>query len=302
MTGKPEKWMDGSRVREYLSQEVNALIETYKQFEALAPHPKHQGAKHPGEDGRYVESLIRSCLRKFLPRNLDIGSGFILRPAVKTGKDGQERRGEVDRISTQLDILVFDEAHYPVFQRFDDTVIVPPEGVVGIISVKKTLRPSDLKTECEHLLDAAKYCRTLDVHDKPRRGPFLALVGMHHDDFSENNMPNKIFEEISSAYGENPKPYFDEVIGFLGVILRGSAFKTRPKPELSPKSAKFVWHSYDEDKRHLALQFLITGISSVYYDPSRSELRRPGFTGFESGRPHDKTLGHVSVSGIRLSS
>ena len=38
--------------------------------------------------------------------------------------------------STQLDIIVYDSAKYPIFQRFGESVIVPPEGVVGIISVK----------------------------------------------------------------------------------------------------------------------------------------------------------------------
>ena len=298
---EPNRWMDGSHVRGYLAQEVKALIATYRQFETLVPHPARRGASHPGEDGRYVESLVRSCLRKFLPRDLDISSGFILRPAVKTGTDGQERRGERDQTSTQLDVLVFDAAHYPPFQRFDNAVIVPPEGVVGIISVKKTLRPSDVRTECGNLLSAAEYCRTLDANGKARRGPFLALIGMDcPQDLSAKNMPDSIFAKISSAYEQNPEPFFDELVGFVGVIARGSAFKTRPSG--SARAARFVWHTYNEDEEHLALQFLITGISSVYYDPTRSHLRRPGYTAFASGRAHDKTLGNISVSGLRWSS
>lgn len=35
------------------------------------------------------------------------------------------------------EFLIYNSARYPVFQRFGDSVIVPPEGVVGIISVKK---------------------------------------------------------------------------------------------------------------------------------------------------------------------
>lgn len=301
MSAKRKRWMDGSHVRGYLAQEVRALIATYRQFETLVPHPNRRGARHPGEDGRYVESLVRSCLRKFLPRDLEIGSGFILRPAVKTGTDGQERRGEKDQVSTQLDILVFDGAHYPPFQRFDNAVIVPPEGVVGVISVKKTLRPTDVCAECENLLSAAGHCRTLDASGKPRRGPFLALIGMDYPQrLSTDNMPDRIFSEIALAYTKKPKPFFDELVGFVGIITRGSAFKARPTS--AANAAKFVWHTYKKnEEEHLALQFLITGISSVYYDPTRNALRRPGFTAFESGRSHDKQLGTVSISRLRWS-
>lgn len=43
----------------------------------------------------------------------------------------------MDSHSTQLDILIYDSAKYPIFQRFGENVIVPPEGVAGIISVKR---------------------------------------------------------------------------------------------------------------------------------------------------------------------
>ena len=64
-------------------------------------------------------------------------TGFILRPAVKTGTSNKSRKSETDQHSTQLDIIVYDSHHYPIFQRFGDNVIVPPEGVIAIISVKK---------------------------------------------------------------------------------------------------------------------------------------------------------------------
>ena len=77
--------MDGERIQEYWSKEIEALIETYQQFERLLPNSKTSGASHRGEDGRYVEDLISSYLQKFLPSSLEVLTGFILRPAVKTG-------------------------------------------------------------------------------------------------------------------------------------------------------------------------------------------------------------------------
>jgi hypothetical protein len=80
-----KKAMDGSRVREHLGSEVQALVTTYEQFAKLVPHKTTDGAAHRGEDGRYVESLVRTYLRKVLPTSLEVTSGFIMRPAVKTG-------------------------------------------------------------------------------------------------------------------------------------------------------------------------------------------------------------------------
>src|SRR5262245_17489219 len=172
------KNLDGQRVRQYMEQEVRALLETYRQFETLLPSASSQGAAHRGEDGRYIESLVRTYLRRLLPTSLEVATGFILRPAVKTGNNGRERKGEGDTHSTQLDILVHDSVNYPVFQRFADSVIVPPEGVIAIISIKKNLRDKDVVLECQALRQAARLCRVLDASDTPMRGPFLALVGM----------------------------------------------------------------------------------------------------------------------------
>ena len=50
--------MDGKRIREYWSNEMQALLDTYKQFQVLIPAKNRNGADHNGEDGRYVETLI----------------------------------------------------------------------------------------------------------------------------------------------------------------------------------------------------------------------------------------------------
>lgn len=136
MYGEDE--MDGKRIQMYMDREAKSMLEVYQQFQELLPSAEQNAAVHKGEDGRYVESLIRNYLRKFLPVGLEVLTGFILRPAVKTGVNNRSRRVEQDQHSTQLDIIVYDSSHYPIFQRFDrDNVIVPPEGVIAIISVKK---------------------------------------------------------------------------------------------------------------------------------------------------------------------
>ena len=75
--------MDGKRIQEYLSKEAKALLTVYRQFQTLLPADNEDAAYHKGEDGRYIESLISEYLKRYLPKDLEVLTGFILRPAVK---------------------------------------------------------------------------------------------------------------------------------------------------------------------------------------------------------------------------
>ena len=170
--------MDGECIREYWSNEIRALLDTYKQFQVLIPAKDKNGADHNGEDGRYVEILLREYLKRYLPKDLEVLTGFVLRPAVKTGLKNKYRRGQEDVHSTQLDIIVYNSAKYPIYHRFGDSVIVPPEGVIGIISVKKHLHDTDILHELSALKKVSKLCRCENDKKIKIRGPFLALVSM----------------------------------------------------------------------------------------------------------------------------
>ena len=292
--------MDGKRIQDYWSCEVDALVRTYRQFETLIPAPKGEGAGHKGEDGRYVEDLVREYLNRFLPKGLEVLTGFVLRPAVKTGESGKERAGDVDRHSTQLDIIVFDSDNYPIFQRFGNSAIVPPEGVVGIISVKKHLNDGDVKKECEALFDAATLCETLNSNsrDDKVRGPYLALVSVRSNiEKIRTDTLQWIFEQVEAAYATRPDISFDKLVGFIGALDEWSVFKRRPEKKLT--EAEYIGFQHQNGESHLGLQFLLTGILSVFYDESRRNLRRPGYTAFPSQRPHDKRLGAIPCTRLR---
>ena len=287
--------MDGRRIQEYLANEAKALLEVYKQFQTLIPHPTQDGAAHSGEDGRYVESLVKEFLKRFLPQDLEVLTGFILRPAVKTGINNRSRAGCQDEHSSQLDIIVYDSHHYPVFQRFGDSVIVPPEGVVGIISVKKKFYDADFKKEAEALKNAAKLCRYTDEHLTKIRGPYLAMVAMHS--ISKVNPPTQewVFNQISPVYQQEDT--FDETIGLITNLEEWSIFKKRPDGDGT--RAKYIYFQHNPSEEHLGLQFLLTGILSVYYDTTRNTRERPGFTAFPSGRTQNANLGSIDVCSIR---
>ena len=288
--------MDGQRIQAFFQQEALSMLDAYKNFETLIPASNGGGAEHKGEDGRFVENLICSSLIKYLPKELEVLTGFIVRPAVKTGENDRSRKNDNDKHSTQLDIIVYNSAQYPVFLRSNDTVIVPPEGVISVISVKKTLNDDDINHELESLKKASKLCRCNNI-----RAPYFALVSM------DNNINKKkpdtfdwIFDKMKTLYESDDDLSFDDMVGYIGAFKQWSIFKASPSKK-SPKEAKYVMFKHDkESENHLGIQFLLTGILSVYYDKSRSAITRPGFTSFPSNRPQDRELG-VIVSKIPAS-
>lgn len=104
--------MDGKRIQRYWSNEMQAMLDTYRQFQVLIPAKERKGAAHNGEDGRYVETLIREYLKRYIPRDLEVLTGFILRPAVKAGLKNKERNNEKDSHSKQLDIIVLNILYF----------------------------------------------------------------------------------------------------------------------------------------------------------------------------------------------
>lgn len=290
--------MDGKRLQEYWSKEINALIETYQQFERIIPNAETKGAAHKGEDGRYVEDLISEYLSQFLPKSLEVLTGFILRPAVKTGLKSRIRKNETDTHSTQLDVIIYNSAEYPIFQRFGRSVIVPPEGVIGIISIKKHLNDADVKNECEALWEASELCQTKGKNGESLRGPFLGLISAKSKiEKAAVNIEDWIFAKLEELYNTKPRPYFDDLVGYIGALDQWSIFKRRPNGK--PKEAEFIYFDHSDYERHLGLQFLLTGILSVFYDDTRSNINRPGFTAFPSKRDADKQIGKIEISGIR---
>lgn len=325
--------MDGAGIRKYYSNEIESLLNLYQQFSILIPacdtkvngmqenkitSPKgkdenkvSRASSSNAEDGRYVESLIRAYFKKVLPSELDVATGFILRPAVKCGINDKSRKDCTDKHSTQLDILIYDKAHYPTFMRFENNVIVPPECVIAIISVKKTLKKSDLQREIRCLSHAAKLCRSSSeivegciVKKRLRkdkaysvRGPFLAIVAPD----TTIAKPETVFNAITEAYQDVAPLYFDETVGYVGSLHKWSIFKRRPSMPLT-KVAEYVFinnASREDGSFHIGFQLILTGILSVYYDPSRLSIKRPGFTAFEPGLKHDGELGSIDVKGLR---
>ena len=98
------------------------------------------GINHHGEDGNYRELVLRNIIRRFLPNNLSIGTGFV----ISNDEEGAKR-------STQIDILIYDNS-YPLLFQEGDFIITTPRSVKAIIEVKTTI----VNTELNDILEKSK--------------------------------------------------------------------------------------------------------------------------------------------------
>ena len=83
------------------------------------------GNSHWASDEWYKETILKNVIRRFLPSNLSIGTGFII---------NKNTRGDT-QISRQIDIIIYDNT-IPVLFSEGDFVITTHKNVKGIIEIK----------------------------------------------------------------------------------------------------------------------------------------------------------------------
>ena len=121
-----------------MSDSVFPLAEIFKTEFEYQINKLKQYVNHGPSLGRYVEILTLELLRKYFPKIYDFSSGFYY-------SQNPERNL---KSSTQMDIICFDRIHYPLLFDDNETVVVTPKSVKGLIEIKSTLN----KNAVEQLL------------------------------------------------------------------------------------------------------------------------------------------------------
>lgn len=88
------------------------------------------GNAHWGEEGRFKEAVLKNVLRKFLPSNLSVGTGFILKAMGQNDED--------NILSSQLDIIIYDNTKPLLFSE-GDFIITTTSNVRAILEVKSRI-------------------------------------------------------------------------------------------------------------------------------------------------------------------
>ncbi len=76
---------------------------------------------HHGEDGNYREAILRNVIKRFLPNNISIGTGFVV-----------SKKGSNFKRTSQIDIIIYDNT-YPLLFKEGDFIITTPKNVKAII-------------------------------------------------------------------------------------------------------------------------------------------------------------------------
>jgi len=93
--------------------------------------------QHRGESGRRREDDVREFFEALLPGRLAVGTGEII------SVDGQT--------SPQIDLIVYDRLYTPLFDPSPSSIVVPVEGVYGVIEVSSQLDVAKLRGDVEKI-------------------------------------------------------------------------------------------------------------------------------------------------------
>jgi len=137
-----------------------------------------------GDVGRYKEAILRKTISQFLPSNLKIGTGFII------GNSDHEF-GQTGQISTQLDIIIYEDRS-PVVFREGDFVIITESAVRAVIEVKTRVInfSSDPRTDnaLNNIISKINKIRdfTTFIPSPNKRKKFVGVFSFEHDDNFDN--------------------------------------------------------------------------------------------------------------------
>lgn len=106
------------------------------------------GHSNWAEEGRYKESILRNVIKRFIPKSLIIGTGFIVKSSNKEYE-----------CSKQIDIIIFDSSH-PILFNEGDFYIVTPNSVKAIIEVKTNIENQDLTKTIKNINEVGQFLST----------------------------------------------------------------------------------------------------------------------------------------------
>jgi hypothetical protein len=115
---------------------------------------EHIRRRHHGESGRRREDDVREFLEAFLPARLAVGTGEI------AATDGQ--------VSPQVDLIVYDRQETPLLDRSESSIVVPAEGVYGVVEVSSNLDTAKLREDTEKIRAVKRLPKTAYVEGGQR--------------------------------------------------------------------------------------------------------------------------------------
>ena len=207
-----------------------------KEFEASRNRVRYFiGNSHHGEDGRYKEILLMNYLRRVLPSNISVGTGFV--------KNGME-------ITKQIDLIIYDNSIPTLFSE-GDFVIAVAESIYGIIEVKSKIYPDD---KCKKTIEKANNNGVI-IGKEIFNGIFSYESGI--------NISNdrQLASSLKIALKENN--------GFINHISLGPEFFIKYWSEGNPDASDGVSSFSFYKLRNLSFGYFISNLIDTIYSKGR---------------------------------
>ncbi len=202
---------------------------------------------HAGMKGSSAEETLRTFLREYLPRSLDVSSGILVDAEGRT--------------SRQLDVIIFDAAKTPVLHRSGEDRVVPVECAYAVIEVKSKLNAKELDSAFKNMLSVRALNKTAYY---VRGGPILSGVTVYEHEWEiwptnffvfafDSTNPMSLMKKLDKMHLERTLPEWSRIdcicVLDKGVILNYSPDKDTYSALPEPGSRLF----YSETKRSLLL-------------------------------------------------
>lgn len=199
-------------------------------------------ANHWGEEGRYKEIILMNYLKRVLPQNLSVGTGF-----VRNGKN----------ITSQIDIIIYDNS-FPVLFSEGDFVITTPENVMGIIEVKSNISSSDFL----NIIEKSNINGTIILGELDRylfNGIFSYNIRNHHQNYIENLKGNDFLSK-----GTSPSSFqnvFRKDCSLVNHISLGDEYFVKLwGTEVSYKELNTPYYSFYKLPSRLAFSYFLSNL------------------------------------------
>jgi len=220
------------------------------------------GGAHHLSSGRYKERLLADVIREFLPRTVEVGTGFVLFPHADVNPPGgfqfhDPLNQSAYSVSRECDILVYDVMRHPVVFRDGDFVIIRPEAVRAVIEVKGSLSLQETRDALASFHYFAVKWRETQIFYRNLHGPitpkpplFIMAWRISTDAAGRRRTtPSSVCKAIAKFYADNVQ--LSEVDGypFLEQVLIHNEAQIIGSPHLEPKRGRleynFGWSCLD---------------------------------------------------------
>ncbi|ECS9208222.1 hypothetical protein D1140_21350 [Salmonella enterica subsp. enterica serovar Amager] len=124
-----------------MNVDIRKIFESIS-LELTAKFQRTVQVQHSGGKGANREDAFSEFLRDYLPNKYGVGRGEVISPD--------------NDISGELDIVIFDKNHCPLFLKSDSHSLYPRESVFGAVSMKSHLDSEELKDAYKNIASLKK--------------------------------------------------------------------------------------------------------------------------------------------------